>query len=108
MKYSICSIAKSYVRAFYRFVSVRPGTGYNSDRFDLFMYCIKTVCGLEVTEYSDIIRMYGDSCVRCLSEVKGVPKNIKELPLSDRLDIVSMCKAYSVFSDISLGGMKNE
>lgn len=108
MKYDICGVARAYVRAFYRFVSVRPGTGYNEDRHKLLMYGIRNVCGLECCDHSDVIRMYGESCIRCLSEVGGVPKNIKALPLEDRVCIVNLCDAYSVFNDIALSSMEGE
>lgn len=104
----MCNIARSYVNAFYKFISVRPGTGYNEDRHKLLMYGIRNVCGLECYDQSDIIRMYGESCIRLLSEVKGVPKNVKSLPLENRVGIVNLCDAYSVFNDMVLGDMKEE
>lgn len=97
--YSVHELAKIYTRGFYKFLeNYNIGICSNNAR-QLFSYAMNSLCGLEVIDYNLEIENYGSKCVKYLSHLKGVPKNLASLTLEEKANLVSCCNVYLVVGE---------
>lgn len=67
-----------------------------TNAFELFLYSMKSLYNLEVSEYNLEIRKYGERCIKCLGKVKGIPKELRTATLEERMNLIKCCKVYIV------------
>ncbi len=94
-KYNIFIISRLYLKNYYRYLIVETNIRKSSDAYDLFIYCMKKIYGLDVIEYNSAIEKYGDECIEVLKSTEDTPKDVKDLSFEDRVRVVSVCEGYA-------------
>lgn len=94
-RYNIYIVSRLYLKNYYRFLLNETNVRKSSDAYDLFMYSIKKIHGLESVEYCGAISKYGNACIKALENTENTPKNKKNLPYEDKIRVVSLCEGYA-------------
>ena len=94
-KYNIFIISRLYLKNYYRYLIVETNIRKSSDAYDLFIYCMKKIYGLDVIEYNSAIEKYGNECIEVLKSTEDTPKDVKDLSFEDRVRVVSVCEGYA-------------
>jgi len=100
MRHNMNIMARTYLKQYYRFLTRFTNIVTSIEAYSLYKYAIKTLYGIEVTEYSENINKYGEDAVDYLSRVCISRKEIDELSYEERIAIVNLCEAYSVLGDV--------
>ena len=93
-KYNIYIVARLYTKSFYKFLITETNVRSTNEANLLFVYSLKKMYGLDTIEYCSAINKYGGSCIECLSNVKGTPKNKEKVPYEDKVKLVSVCEVF--------------
>lgn len=100
MVYNLKKVTNAYVKGFYLYINKKKlNTACADSLYDLFSYSLKSIYGLPPSEKGYYIDMYSESCIDFLKKLKGVPKKVERLGMTERLSIVSMCQSYFVAVD---------
>lgn len=94
MKLNIHSLARTYAKGFHKFLKYSKIGIKGEVMYSLFSYSIKSICGLEATEYNSEIRKYGDDCISYLKRLKGTPKDLEILSLEEKTNLISLSCIY--------------
>lgn len=95
-KYNIFLVARLYLKNYYRFIVTKTKINKSDDAFTLFMYGMKKLYGIDTFEFGDVIKVYGESCIKTLKETEGVPyKKLKNASFEDRVKLVSVSEGYA-------------
>lgn len=112
-EYSLHSVARNYVRGYYKYLIKKTNVRKVSDAYILLSYSIHKLYDIDTIEVSKVTDKYGVQCEEYLRKrVNNVPSNPDKLPLDTRVYIVELVKSYSVYSDILsynsiIGGRSN-
>lgn len=96
MKLNIHSLARTYAKGFHKFLKYSKIGIKGEVMYSLFSYSIKSICGLEATEYNSEIRKHGSDCIAYLSRLKGTPKDLTKLSFEDKANLVSLSCVWVV------------
>ena len=94
--YNMHVLARVYSKEFCRFLKRHKMKINETNAFELFVYSMKRLYDLETTEYNLEIRKYGERCINHLSKVKGIPKELRNATLEERINLIKCCKVYIV------------
>lgn len=100
MEYNVHVLARTYVKGFYKFITEHTTIKSSQEAYNLLMYAVKKLYGLESIEYSTSIEKYGSSCIKYLSKLKGTVKKPKNVDRDMASSIVDLCGAYAVTMDL--------
>lgn len=106
MKYSVFEVGRLYCSAFREFTNGRLMVDRDNG-YGLFVYCIKSIYGVETNEYSVDISRYSTRCIDYLRGVRGVPRRPERMKYRDRYEIVSICTAmYASLTVVERGSLE--
>lgn len=76
-KYNTLEVIQRYTRRFLLFMKENSLVYENKrDLYELFMYSLKSVFGVDAVEYNPLISIYGTQCTAYLMSTKNVPKRL--------------------------------
>lgn len=94
MKYSVHNLARTYAKGFHNYLKSRKIYLKDDVMYSLFSYSIKSICGLEATEYNSEIRKHGDDCISYLKRLRGTPKDLEVFSLEEKTNLISLSCIY--------------
>ena len=94
-KYNIFIISRLYLKNYYKYLITKTNIRKSSDAYELFMYCMKKIYGLDVIEYNSAIEKYGDECIAILKNTEDTPRDVKDISFEDSVRIISVCEGYA-------------
>lgn len=97
MKYNYNSLARTYVRGFYKFILERTNISKKEDAYILFRYSLKKVYGIEASEINGAVLQYGDKCIEYLSNLPDTPRNVSKISFEERVHLFDYCETYLTF-----------
>lgn len=94
--YNIHVLARVYSKEFCKFLKRHRIRTNENNAFELFSYSMKTIYGIETSEYNLEIRKYGERCIKFLSKVKGIPLDLRKATVEERMNLIKCCKVYII------------
>lgn len=94
MKYNYNSLARTYVRGFYKFIVEYTNIWDREEAYILFRYSLKKVYGMEASEINEAVLQYGDQCINYLKDLPDTPKNINKISFEERVHLFDYCETY--------------
>lgn len=106
MIFNLKAVTRHYVNGYFDFLKKNKLLDeQKEDLFDLFSYCLKHIYGLPSSENNYFIDMYSEGCIKHLKKLKGVPKKVDKITVSERVSIVTMCNNYYLAVQLKAEGL---
>lgn len=97
MVYNLKRLSLTYTRGFQRYLKEHGIDDWTPEqRYNLLSYSLSKVYGLETAIYAKGTSVYGRSCTKFLSELKGTPKRIDKISFAQKVEVLSMVQGLYV------------